>query len=79
MAVGIGDPITVAKARLDYPLVRRALAGVAARGDDELKKKIRMVHLQYKADLVHLSNELMKQTLSRTVLATIPTGHSETR
>ena len=37
-------------------------------GDDkrqELKKKIRMVHLQYKADLVHLSNELMKQTLKR--------------
>ena len=31
----------------------------------DLKKKIRMIHLQYKADLVHLSNELMKQTLKR--------------
>ena len=31
----------------------------------ELKKKIRLIHLNYKADLVHLSNELMKQTLKR--------------
>jgi hypothetical protein len=31
----------------------------------KLKKEIRMIHLQYKADLVHLSNELMKETLKR--------------